>query len=56
MDQEKSQFPAKRMAVLFSLASSCLDRDDHITEEMRLGSAGPFLLRKSQNVGVTIVV
>lgn len=56
MDQEQSQLPIKRMAVLFSLASSRLDRDDHITEEMRLGSAGPFRLRKSQDVGGTIVI
>ena len=56
MDQEQSQLPAERMAVLFGLTSSRLDRDDHIAEEMRLGGPGPFLLRKSQDIGRTIVI
>jgi hypothetical protein len=30
MDQEKSDFPRKGMVMVFGLASSGLDRDDHI--------------------------
>lgn len=56
VDQEQCELPSQRVSMFFGLARSGIDRDDDIAEEMRLGNAGPSLLRKSQDVGGTIVL
>jgi hypothetical protein len=56
VDQKQRQFVGKGMTVFFSLASSGLDRNDHIAEEMGLGRRETLLLWKGQDVGGTIVV
>lgn len=56
MDQEEREFPCNGMALLVSLSSRGLDRNDHVAQEIRLRRGGTLLLRKSQNVGGIIVV
>lgn len=56
MDQEKREFPRKGMAMLFGLASSGLDRDDDIAQELQLRRWGVVVLRKRENIGGIIMV
>lgn len=56
MDQEEREFPRNGMALLVSLSSRGLDRNDHVAQEMRLRRWGTLLLRKGENVGGIIVV
>lgn len=56
MDQEESEFPRKGVAMLFGLASSGLDRDDDIAQELQLRRWGVVVLRKRENIGGIIMV
>ncbi len=56
MNQEEREFPCNGMALLVSLSSRGLDRNDHVAQDVQLRRWGTLLLREGKNIGGIIMV